>query len=85
MTTTKAWLSQASVLRLGNEIETNVRSTTTVSLWRLLCPLSVPITSASTVTDEQGRTFAVLSEPAARPDPRPRWWAAALRLISDMQ
>lgn len=85
VTATRAWLSQASTLLLGNEMEMNAGQNTVVSPWHLLCPLSVPLTSASTVTDETGRRYTVVGEVAARPDHRPRWWAAALHAISDMQ
>jgi hypothetical protein len=58
---------------------------TTISLWTLLVPITVAITSDSTVTDEAGNRFAVTGRPASRPDHRPIFRAAALRLISDMQ
>lgn len=85
VTATKAWLSQATTIRLGNELELIAEQTSTISLWRFLCPLTVPISSASTVTDENGRIFEVVGEVASRPALRPRWWAASLHLISDMQ
>lgn len=80
-----AWLSQNSVVENSAQVELTAQQTTTVSAWTLLCPLSVTLTSASTVTDEQGREFAVIGEPATRPDHRPQWRAAALRLVSDLQ
>lgn|SRR5262245_16121655 len=85
VTTTRAWLSQRSTVDLGSQIELLGTQSTVVSLWTLLIPLSVPVTSASTVTDSSNRTFVVVGEPAARPDHRPQWRAAALRLVSDLQ
>lgn len=82
---TLAWLSQNSVVETGAQIELNAVQDTTISLWTFLCPLGVPLTSKSTVTDVDGRKFVVVGQPAQRPDHRPRWQAASLRLISDMQ
>lgn len=82
---TLAWLSQNSVVETGAQIELNAAQDTTISLWTFLCPLTVPITSKSTVVDGDGRKFVVVGQPAQRPDHRPRWRAASLRMISDMQ
>lgn len=85
VTDTQAWLSQKSTVDVGAQIELLATQNTVISLWTLLVPLDVDITSASTVVDSQGRKFVVVGYPADRPDPRPQWRAAALRLISDMQ
>lgn len=85
-TTTRAWLAQRGVEHFGTQIELAAQQTTDVSLWSLLLPISVPITSESTVEDEAGHKFVVVGRPAERPYPaRPQWRAASLRLISDMQ
>src|SRR4029078_4244631 len=65
VTPTRAWLSQATTIRSGFERELNAEQSTVLSVWRLLCPISVPITSASTVADEQGRQYQVVGEVAA--------------------
>jgi hypothetical protein len=43
------------------------------------------LTSASTITDEDGRVFQVSGSVADRPKHRPQFRTASLRLISDMQ
>lgn len=85
MTTTRAWLSERQAEHVGFQMEMRSTQDTTISLWTLLIPLNVPITSDSTVTDEFGNRFAVTGRPPSRPDHKPIFRAAALRLISDMQ
>ena len=85
LVTTRAYLAQRTPTELGAQVELAAEQYTVVSLWTLLVPLSVTLTSRSTVTDQSGRRFAVVGEPASRPDRRPRWKAAALRLVSDLQ
>lgn len=58
---------------------------TTISLWTLLVPAGTVLTSASTFTDESGRKYSIVGQPADRPDHQPQFRAAAARLISDMQ
>lgn len=58
---------------------------TTISLWTLLVPAGTTLTSASSFTDESGRRYVVVGQPADRPDHKPQFRAAAARLISDMQ
>lgn len=59
---------------------------TTISLWTLLVPPGTVLTSASTFTDEAGRKYVVVGQPADRPDfPPYQFRAAPARLISDMQ
>lgn len=71
-------VSQASEQRAGQD--------TTISQWTLLVPPNTTIASGSEVTDlATGRTWVVEGNPAGRPDHRPKFMAAALRLISDMQ
>jgi hypothetical protein len=85
VTTTRAWLSERQAEHVGFQMEMRAVQDTTISLWTLLVPISVAITSGSTVVDEYGNKFAVTGRPAERPNHRPIFRAAALRLISDMQ
>jgi hypothetical protein len=86
VTATLAYLSQRPVADVGSQIELLATQDTTITLWTVLVPASVPMTSASTfVEDATGRVFAVTGEPADRPNHRPQFRAAAARLISDMQ
>jgi hypothetical protein len=57
---------------------------TTISLWTILVPKGTTLTPDS-VVEHSGRKFEVVGQPADRPDHRPIFRAAALRLISDMQ
>ena len=79
------WLSQNSVVETGAQIELNGLQDTTLSLWTFLCPLDVPLTSKSIVTGADGLKYQVVGRPAQRPDHRPAWRAAYLKLISDIQ
>ena len=83
--TTKAWLSERQAEHVGFQMEMRSTQDTTISLWTLLVPISVVVTSDSTVEDESGNRFVVTGRPAERPNHRPIFRAAALRLISDMQ
>jgi hypothetical protein len=85
VTTTRAWLSERQAEHVGFQLEMKSMQDTTISLWTLLVPMSVALTSDSTVVDEVGNKFVVTGRPASRPDHRPIFRAAALRLISDMQ
>lgn len=79
-------LSQAPIGNVSDSTELRARQDTTVSEWSLLVRAETVLTSASIVTDiDSGRRFQVVGEPADRPDRRPRFRAAPLRLISDMQ
>lgn len=80
-----ARLSQAPVANVGPQVELLVNQNTTVSLWTILVGKGTVLTSASEVTDEQGRKFAIEGAVADRPAHRPQFRAAAARLISDMQ
>lgn len=84
-TQTQAWLAQKSTADVGSQIELGSQQNTTISLWTFLVPLGTVLTSASTVVDQAGRKFVVIGAVADRPDHRPQWRAAVLRLISDMQ
>lgn len=81
----RAYLAEKPVADIGGQIELLVNQNTVISLWTLLVPKGTALTSASTVTDEAGRRFEVVGQPADRPNHRPEFRAAALRLISDMQ
>lgn len=83
--TSPARLSQRPVAELGSQVELRANQDTTISLWTLLVPAETVLTSRSTITDEAGRRFEVIGDPADRPNHRPQFRAAALRLISDMQ
>lgn len=81
-----ARLSQKPIADLGSQIELLATQDTTISLWSLLVGPREVLTSRSTVVhDASGRRFEVVGQPADRPDHKPQFRAAALRLISDMQ
>lgn len=80
-----ARLSQSPVAVVGSQNENRATQNTTVTSWTLLVPPGTALTSRSTVLDVHGRLFAVEGEPADRPNTRPQFRAASLRLISDLQ
>lgn len=82
---TKAYLSQRPVADVGSQVELLATQHTTITLWTLIVPKGTLLTSESWVTDSAGSRYAVVGVPADRPKRRPRFRAAALRLISDMQ
>lgn len=83
--TSPAWLAQKPVGQTGAQEELLATQDTLVSLWTLLVPAGTTLTSKSTVTDSQSRRFQVVGEVADRPNHKPQFRAAALRLISDLQ
>lgn len=80
-----ARLSQKPVADLGSQIELLATQNTTISLWTLLVPPGTVLTARSTVADESAQKYEVVGHPADRPNHRPQFRAAALRLISDLQ
>jgi hypothetical protein len=80
-----ARLSQAPVANVGSQIELLASQNTTISLWTLQVPPSELLTSQTVAYDDDGRAFKVVGEPARRPDQRPDFLVASVRLISDMQ
>ena len=84
METVPAWLSQRPVADTDNQIELIAKQNTTISLWTMLVPLGTTLSSSSSV-EEGGVLYAVVGHPADRPDHRPLFRAASLRLVSDMQ
>lgn len=80
-----ARLSQAPVANVGGQVELLANQKTVISLWTILVDASTTLTSDSVVEDGKGRRWAITGEVALRPDHRPRFKAAAARLISDMQ
>lgn len=80
-----ARLSQRPVAEVGGQSEQLAEQTTTTSSWTLLVPPGTVLTERSTVLDSRGRTFMVVGEVADRPNTRPQFRAAAVRLISDLQ
>lgn len=81
----RARLSRTPIANSSDSDENNSGQGTTLSDWTVLLPAGTAVTSGSRLTDATGRTFEVIGEPAKRPDHRPRFIAAAVRLISDMQ
>lgn len=81
----RARLSQKPVADLGSQVELLAEQNTTISLWTLLVPPGTVLTARSTVVDENAQRYEVVGHPADRPNHRPQFRAAALRLISDMQ
>lgn len=80
-----ARLSQAPVANVGGQVEILANQNTTVSFWTLLVPAGTVLTERSSVVDESGQNFQVIGNVADRPNHRPQFRAAAVRLISDMQ
>lgn len=83
--TSLARISQSPVANLGSQVELLAEQNTVISFWTVLVPAGTPMTSQSTVTDEDGRRFRITGDVADRPHHRPQFRAAAARLISDMQ
>ena len=80
-----ARISQSPVANVGSQVELLASQTTVISMWTVLVGRDTPLSSNSTVTDEQGRVFRIEGAVADRPAHRPTFRAAAARLISDMQ
>ena len=83
-------LSQKSTLDTSSVVEIEGEQDTSVSSWDLLTPPTVrgqpnPITDKTVLIDATGREFEVQGKPARRPEHRPIFLAAGVRLISDMQ
>ncbi|HEY3557397.1 MAG TPA: hypothetical protein VGL05_08035 [Kribbella sp.] len=83
-------LSQKSTLDTSSLVEIEGAQTTSVSSWDLLTPPTVrgapsPINEKSVLIDADGREFEIQGHVARRPEHRPIFLAAAVRLISDMQ
>lgn len=85
METVRARISQSPVANVGSQVELLATQHTVISFWTVIVPAGTVMTSQSTVTDEDGRKFAVTGDVADRPNHRPQFRAAAMRLISDMQ
>ncbi len=81
----RARLSQQPVATVGSQVEQMAAQQTVISLWTLLVPPGTTLTPLSTVRDSRGRLFEVSGDVADRPNHKPQFRAAALRLISDMQ
>lgn len=82
-----ARISQRPVANVGAQLEIQAGQDTSVSFWTILMPYpdSASLTSKSTGVDDLGRKFAIEGDIADRPDHKPKFRAAAARLISDMQ
>lgn len=80
-----ARLSQRPVAEVGSQSERLAEQNTTSSSWTLLVPPGTVLTERSTVLDSIGRTFQVNGAVADRPNDKPQFRAAAVRLISDLQ
>lgn len=80
-----ARLSQRPVAEVSGQSEQRAEQNTTISSWTILVPPGTVLTDLSTVLDQRGRTFEVDGEVADRPNDKPQFRAAALRLISDIQ
>lgn len=83
--TVRARISQSPVANVGAQVELLASQHTVISFWTVLVPVGTVMTAQSTVTDEDGRKFAITGDVADRPNHRPMFRAAAARLISDMQ
>lgn len=79
-------LSQSPVANIASQFELMATQQTVISLWSVLVPAGTVMTALSTVTEvETGRQLAISGDVADRPHHRPKFRAAAARLISDMQ
>lgn len=83
--TVRARISQSPVANVGAQVELLASQNTVISVWTVIVPPGTLMTAQSTVTDEDGRKFAVMGDVADRPNHKPLFRAAAARLISDMQ
>lgn len=80
-----ARLSQTAVVNVTGQSELLAMQKTVVSLWSILVGRDTILTSDSVITDENGRKYIVVGEVADRPFKHPKFRAASLRLVSDMQ
>lgn len=83
--TSPARISQSPAADITSQVELLAAQSTVISLWRVIVPAGTLMTSSSTVTDESGRKFTIIGDVADRPNHKPKFRAAAARLISDMQ
>lgn len=81
----RARLSQTAVVNVTGQSELLAMQKTVVSLWDLLVNRGTTLTSDSVITDENGQKYAVVGSVADRPFKHPKFRAASLRLVSDMQ
>lgn len=82
---TRAYLAARPVTELRSQFELTAQQDTTVSQFDLLLPAGTVLTSASEVVDEAGLKYLVSGKPVTRPHRNPRFVAASLRLVSDLQ
>ena len=80
-----ARLSQTPVINTTGQSELLATQKTVVSQWNILVHRGTVLTSDSVITDENGQKYAVDGGVADRPFKHPKFRAALLRLVSDMQ
>jgi hypothetical protein len=82
-----ARISQSPVANVGAQIELKADQDTVISFWTILVPAGQAMTAGSIVEEigPQARKFRIVGDVAERPNHRPKFRAAAARLISDMQ
>jgi hypothetical protein len=73
------------VVNLTGSSELMAAQHTVLSQWSIVVSRGTVLTSDSIVTDENGQQYAVVGSVADRPFKHPKFRAAALRLVSDMQ
>jgi hypothetical protein len=83
----QARISQSPVANIGSQVELLATQDTTISFWTIQTPpeTSATMTSKTEVEDSRGRVFHIVGDVADRPNHRPKFRAAAMRLISDTQ
>lgn len=80
-----ARLSQKPVIDVSAATEIRGQQSTVLSNWTILVRPDSVLRADSVVIDELGQHFEVAGAVARRPQHRPEFLAAAVRLISDMQ
>lgn len=73
------------MVNISQQAELRAMQDTVIGMWTILVGSSTTLTSASEVLDDRGRKFQVEGDVADRPERHPKFRAARLRLISDMQ
>lgn len=81
----RARISQASVANTSLAAELLATQTTVVSQWNILVKRGSVLRADSIVEDEFGIRYFIEGAVANRPERHPKFRAATMRLVSDMQ
>lgn len=83
--TSRAYLAARPVSELRAQFEVAAEQSTTVGMYDLMLPPGTVLTTDSIIRDEAGMSYVVSGRPVSRPHRNPRYVAASVRLISDLQ